>query len=135
MTELAFGDQHLRHLVRQRLEKEFSTCKYTAKGEELLIEKPKGGKVSITVTKDGFKISPQAKKKSFWVLALVIAFIIQILAYGITGLPKYFTMIGAFALILMTISLVSSFTSTYTRNKYFAERIEEYLKKDMLSMG
>ncbi|MGB0522120.1 MAG: hypothetical protein ACPGJS_04130 [Flammeovirgaceae bacterium] len=132
MKELVFAERHLRNIVRQRLEKEFDKCKYTEKGELILMEKPKTGKVAIHVTKDGFKILPLSKKKSFWMMALITAFIIQVIAFGIEGLPKYFTMLSAFLLILGIISVVSAFTSSYSKNRFFAERIEEYLEKELL---
>ena len=135
MKELDFDAHHLRSIVRKRLEKEFDQFKYFEKEDCLLVEKPTGGKVIIKVATDGFKIIPITKKQSFWKMALLMAIIIQILALGIGGLPKIATAIAAFISIMIAVSLVAKFTSKYNQNKYLAERIEEYLKKDMLTIG
>lgn len=136
MKELHFDEQHLRNIVRSRLEKEFDQCKYTDLGDCILMEKPnEGGKVAVKVSKDGFKIIPQNKKHSFWIMALTTSFLIQVIAYGFDWLPKVFTMLSAFLMILVIISVVSTLTLKNSKNKFFAERIEEYLKKEMLSLG
>lgn len=134
MKELIFGDHHLRNIVQSRLEAEFRQYKYKSSGEYILVEKPKGGKVAVQVTKEGFKIIPVAKKTSFWIMALIMALGIQLLASGLTAIPSYFTIVVAFISILFTISIVSKTTAKQSQNNNLAERIEEYLEKEMLLM-
>lgn len=133
MKELTFKDQHLRTIVKERLDKEFAKCNYSKDGKLILVEKLSGGRVAVIVTKEGFKVVPLTKKRSFWPMALIMAFLIQVTAFGLSGVPKFLTMIAAFVLILIAISIVASFSSAYSKNRFFAERIEEYLDKELLN--
>ncbi|MGB0524640.1 MAG: hypothetical protein ACPGJS_16825 [Flammeovirgaceae bacterium] len=130
-----FEDKHLRNIVKQRLDKEFpKKCTLSKDGKVILVEKRAGGKVAVLVTKEGFQVVPLIKKKAFWPLALLIAFLIQVTAHGIQGAPKFLTIIAAFVLILLVMAIVRTFTSTYSKNQFFAQRIREYLDKELLTV-